>query len=538
MAEAVATQHQHRADGVEHVRAVEQHLVGEVGRSVGIVIHARGYIIRCRRQQYGELTRLRVGLDGDVLLPVNAVLGAVGPSLAVHTVAGRFVEQRVGVALEGTFVLIQIHIHSAGILRSAAGEQRQRSSTDVGLALAETQGLLPLLGTADHAADDDGLRHICEGQVADAVVEVMHSRSGIATGIEEGVALLLHIQHVVANAHGYRELTVFIGLHQVAALVLHHHVIHTERAVLDRIGGVLEVNHTFHIEARFVVEVLRVEGQRCWRHIHCALRRVELVDTLCRDNRIGCASTHERNTADGVGALGVGHAEERELVGRGDRNVRAYAANELRIVVVLLLAGLGVVIHTGQGADALVEGPVSHQAVLRAAEEVVVVLLHVALQQLVVEETDVVNVALQRLRRIVLRGHAHEVVHLAHVERQLEDIGHQRVVGNLIQCRGAVVVVSQRQVGVLTYLDPMRRGLAGRAVADGERVAIGIIVVTQRQTQLAAHIQKTCACCKFGFRLHIHLSAELALEVTLAVGRNRPQHTTLAAVDLQRIEHL
>ena len=125
----------------------------------------------------------------------------------------------------------------------------------------------------------------------------MQALGRIAPAVQEGVTVLLNEDGMLANADRYGEFTVLVRDHLVAPFVFHHRVINTETAALHRIGGMLIIHHALHIEAAVILKVLRVEAQRLRRHIQRACGWFEIVCTLRRYQRVGRALIGKRNAA-------------------------------------------------------------------------------------------------------------------------------------------------------------------------------------------------------------------------------------------------
>ena len=117
------------------------------------------------------------------------------------------------------------------------------------------------------------------------------------------------------------------------------------------------------------------------------------MNALGRYNTIGRSLAHIRNAANGIGTLGVGHAEERELVLRRSDSIGAAASEDESLVLVINRIGLRVVEGRPYGADAFVEVPIDLQSFFLTTKDAVEVLLYVALRKLDVEETHFINIS-------------------------------------------------------------------------------------------------------------------------------------------------
>ena len=469
--------------GIQHVRAVEYGLARQITRGLSVVVDLCPHVVRHWRQQHGKLAGVRVRLDGDGLHGIAAVLQTADPRLAPDVFrVGLLVVERVGIAFVGAILAVKSHVHATGILGGVAGEQREGGLADVGTAAANADGLFLLRGTTDDATHDDGLRLVGKCQSADRVVEVVHTLCRITAVVQEGVTLLLDVDGMFADADGDGELTVLVGGDFLAPFVFHHDIVHTEATALHRIGGVLVIHHALHVEAAVVGKVLRVERECLGRHIQRAGGRRETMGTLRRNQRIRSTLTGKRYAAQGVGAHRVRYGIERQLVGGRRLDIRAAASHDVGVVLVGNIRCLRVVVGPAQRTDVLVEWPVGYEAALRTAHEMAVVLHHVGLSETALEEAYLVDVTVNSLCAVCCRGYGDASRRVGSrqwtVESQL--VGGdaaQRVGSHQINLRPAVAVVGKGDMGKLVGFNAVG-GLPG--VTTGcrrDEVTLGGIIV-------------------------------------------------------------
>ena len=297
-----------------HVRAVEQRLLLQGRRGLGVVVDNGLDIIRYGRQLDGKLTRTGVGLDVYGLHVALAVLLVADVGYALHAVGvGLLVIQRIGGSDEFTRDGVEADIHVAGVLHAAAGEQSQGGATHRGRAETQSQRLLLFDGTSDDTACDDGLRGVEEGQVADVLVEVERARGGIVSAVEERVAVLHDADDVVANGNLEAVFTLVVAHDGVVVDGSHLRAVDEEAAALDGIGGVLVIDEAAHRVLAVVGEVDVVERRLISRYGDMTADGVELVGILRGNDVVAradvVAAVGIRNALNGVVAVGVGQRE-------------------------------------------------------------------------------------------------------------------------------------------------------------------------------------------------------------------------------------
>ena len=390
-----------RIAGIQHLLVAELHVV--------VVVHARLYSIRYRRQLHGKLTRGGVGVDDDHFQRVGGrAARRIGRAAPEVVLLNGLVIQPLGVVVEGALRVVEHHIHAWRRTDVGAGHQRQRGSTDVGVAQSEAQGLFALRVTTHDASGHHDLRDVGEGQLANGVVEVVHVRRGIAAFVHEQVAGALNTDVVLANGHADGVGTVSIAAHDAAVGVLHGilAVVDVEHTAVHRIGGVLVIHEAFDVEAAVVGEVL-LEVQGVGGHSDVRLVRNKLVGSLRRNDVVVRLLPNQGDARHRVVSAGIADAEESELVARGQCVLVACTTHDGGMVLVQHLARHRVVVGGTHGADAFVEGPVSHQTILRATQHVVIVLQYGGLRQGLRPEAHLVDVSQHGLRAVTQRTDGH-----------------------------------------------------------------------------------------------------------------------------------
>ena len=153
---------------LQHVRTVQYGLSRQIGCCLAVIIDHRRDIIRYRWQQYGKLSRGRVGLDGDALHGIGAAVLTAYPRRAIHVFRiGLLVVQRILIAFVGAILAVECHIHSPRVLNRVARQQCQCRSTDVGIAAAYAYRLVLLAAATSHSSHHYGFRLVGECQTAD-----------------------------------------------------------------------------------------------------------------------------------------------------------------------------------------------------------------------------------------------------------------------------------------------------------------------------------------------------------------------------------
>ena len=263
--------------------------------------------------------------------------------------------------------------------------------------------------------------------------------------------------------------------------------------------------------------------------------------TLRRSDVVVRLQADDGNARHGIVAAGIGQAEEPELVAVGQRLRIAHTTHDGGVVLVERQTGYRVVIGGTHGADALVEGPVSHQFLLVAAQHVVVVLQHGGLRQRFRPEAYLVDVALHGLAVVLQRTDGH-----ASRSRCPGDVGTvQHFLGSHAadavfaqQVNPALtLVVGEGDAGKLIGLDAQRRRLLLTPGSHLQGIAV-VGVVAQTDAQLSVDVEQTVATLS-GVRIGVHLHAEaVETEVVLhLVLRDIPVNTA-AITEAERAELL
>ena len=200
----------------------------------------------------------------------------------------------------------------------------------------------------------------------------------------------LHI--VLADGHADQVAAIGIGLLHLAVVGLQLSV-HVELYALHGDVGAGVGDTSLHREARHVLEVDVVGGQARRADEHRARAGRELVDAHHRSHLVVGATALEGDTFYNIVTLAVGHAVELQplrTVGVG-QHVGAHLGVVQLVEAVLAGYVEGVALH----AQALVEGPVEHHALLRAALYAGVVLSNLCLAEGALPQAHVIDMALE-----------------------------------------------------------------------------------------------------------------------------------------------
>ena len=330
-------------------------------------------------QQGRELTRLRVGLDDDVLRIVPCFRlcralygrGVAGPGAALR-----------GIGIEQERLVAQL--------------QRNLGLADVVLRGSEAHGQCVGPCATSHTAHEVDQRRVGK-VVGHGTVEVEAALSREASAADHRVAVELGFNEVLAYGHRHAVKAVGIGLHNLTILRLQVAVY----IDLYALGGDVRaciVDVALHGEAGHVLEIDVVGREARRTDEHGAHGGRELMDAQLRGQLVVGAALLEGYTFYNIIALLVGHAVETQPLRHTGRRLRIDAhLGVVQLVDAVLTADVeGVALHV----DALVERPVEYQAVLRAAKDAGVVGLNLVLGQGAVPQADVVDVAVEGLAHV------------------------------------------------------------------------------------------------------------------------------------------
>ena len=405
------------------------------------------------------------------------------------------------------FVAIRraVHLlHHVEAIAVVGGAENEFGDTDVVMACTESDRLLALNASTYHTAREVDERLVDELHVLYLAVERnLHAGSvrvgWVASGGCKHMAVLLHLDEVVADGHADGECAVLGRLYEFAVATAYR-AIYIERASLHGIIGAFVEDGARYGERRYVGEVYSAMHERRGADVACGIGGRELVYAQGGDDHIVGAFARERYATDDEVALCVGQGKQSELLRCGDDAARGQCAGaEACVVAVCHATRLRVVVGGGLSAETFVDGPVGHEGVFRPAEGMVVVGENfLTAQCLVAEHAHLVDVAREGTvgRRLVAAAETQSgVVGIGKLHLGVELVGKwhngNRIVS--VDCRhgGCARCINgegERREGVGLQIDARRRR-SGCAL-HGEQIALAVgIGRIKRQLQLAAEVE-------------------------------------------------
>ena len=169
---------------------------------------------------------------------------------------------------------------------------------------------------------------------------------------------------MITNGNADFKATILVGLNQ-STILCACCTVNSKVTSLNRVGGVLIINHTRHLEATYILKLDIVMCQRVAAYITGMVDGVKLMNTQYRTHQIGGTVATEGHTTNHIVTILISEAIDRELLLGGHHLRDNHTLSECMVAVGHTI-GLTIVIHAQHTVDALIHGPVGEQVLLGA----------------------------------------------------------------------------------------------------------------------------------------------------------------------------